>query len=427
MEEDIKKGLGQKSKNKLLESRLDEAITKADQIINFESAHDIELLQALDIVKNFIIRKKRICYGGTAMNALLPKKDKFYDPNYDIPDYDFITDNGENDVKELVDDLERSGFKDVYTKMGIHKGTMKVLVNYVPIADITKIDESTYKSFFEQTKKIHNMYYANENILRMMMYLEMSRPRGEVERWKKVYQRIELINSYFPLKPCAKKHYKKDVPKDLRELIYKYVILHKRVLANIDLESIYKQSLHTKKMEFNIHMNGGNIVFYTPDIKYDAENLKKILGLPDIKIIFHPSRGEFLANRITLLHNNIPLALLVEETACHSYNNIKTNEKGKIVRIASLETLITLHYSLYFLSKSEKTYLCDIAKCIDTLSKLVISNTSIFKPFPTDCTGYQKGYPTLLREKVSRIQEEKNKLKGKTLKKKNSSLKKNEY
>ena len=87
---------------------------------------------------------------------------------------------------------------------------------------------------------------------------------------------------------------------------------------------------------------------------------------------------------------------------------------------------ITLHFSLYFLSKSEKTYLCDIAKCIDTLSKLTISRTSIFKPFPTDCAGYQKGYPTLLREKVVRIKEEKKKIKRKTLKKKNSSLKKNE-
>ena len=30
-----------------------------------------------------------------------------------------------------------------------------------------------------------------------------------------------------------------------------------------------------------------------------------------------------------------------------------------------------------------------------------------FPPFSLECSGYQKGYPTLLREKVKRIAEEK--------------------
>ena len=61
MEEDIyKKSLIKKSK--IVEKKLDDAISEAENVIDFESAHDPEIIQALTIVKNFIIRKKRICY-----------------------------------------------------------------------------------------------------------------------------------------------------------------------------------------------------------------------------------------------------------------------------------------------------------------------------------------------------------------------------
>ena len=210
MEEDIyKKSLIKKSK--IVEKKLDDAISEAENVIDFESAHDPEIIQALTIVKKFIIRKKRICYGGTAMNALLPKKDKFYDPEYSLPDYDFITYDGENDVKGLVDDLKNAGFKDVLHRVGMHEGTKKILVNYVPVADITESDKDTYNIILESSKNIGGVHYTNENVLRMMMYLELSRPRGEVVRWKKVYERLELINKYFPIKSCVKKHIKKDI------------------------------------------------------------------------------------------------------------------------------------------------------------------------------------------------------------------------
>ena len=64
MEEDIHvKKLS--NQNKVLEKHLLNAISKAEEVLDFESAHDPEIIQALTIVKNFIIRKKRICYGGT--------------------------------------------------------------------------------------------------------------------------------------------------------------------------------------------------------------------------------------------------------------------------------------------------------------------------------------------------------------------------
>ena len=209
------------------------------------------------------------------MNALLPKKDKFYDPEYSLPDYDFITYDGENDVKGLVDDLKNAGFKDVLHRVGMHEGTKKILVNYVPVADITESDKDTYNIILESSKNIGGVHYTNENVLRMMMYLELSRPRGEVVRWKKVYERLELINKYFPIKSCVKKHIKKDISPDIKNLLFNYVIYNQRVLANLELESIYKKSLSKKNLLFNSSYFHGKLIFYSPDVENDVSNLKK--------------------------------------------------------------------------------------------------------------------------------------------------------
>jgi hypothetical protein len=46
----------------------------------------------IKIVEDFIIRKKLICYGGTAINNILPERDQFYNKEGD-PDYDFFSSN----------------------------------------------------------------------------------------------------------------------------------------------------------------------------------------------------------------------------------------------------------------------------------------------------------------------------------------------
>ena len=40
----------------------------------------------------------------------------------------------------------------------------------------------------------NKIYYAPPNFLRMSMYLELSRPDGDVSRWEKVLKRLILLN-----------------------------------------------------------------------------------------------------------------------------------------------------------------------------------------------------------------------------------------
>ena len=421
MEEDINTTAkeAQITKDKHVEKKLEKAIQQAQEILDFESAHDIEMIHALNIVKNFIIKKKRVCYGGTAMNALLPKKDKFYDPNFNLPDYDFLTPNLETDIKELVNDLENAGFKDVYNKVGVHKGTKKVLVNYVPIADLTYVDNEVYETFLKESKVIDKLHYTNEHMLRMMMYLELSRPRGEVERWMKVYERLNLINDNFNFISCKKKHFLKEIPFETRKNILDFIIQRQRILINLETEGVYKQSLTNKNVKYSLR-KGGALYFYSQDIKRDAYDLKQLLGLSNLRIMYYSKKSDYLPERIRLVHNNKTIAVIIHENACISYNSVET-EDNRVLLIGSLETIIHAHYMLFFFTKSEKSFLCKIGNCIETLDKLRKSKVSQFPPFSITCSGYQKGYPTLLREKVIRIKKEKTK---KEIKKKNITIKK---
>ena len=84
--------------------RLAAAADEASELIKYESAHNSEIQYAIDIVAKFLRKKKRVCYGGTAINAILPRSLKFYDPQKDLPDYDFFTPHPEQDIKDIVKD-----------------------------------------------------------------------------------------------------------------------------------------------------------------------------------------------------------------------------------------------------------------------------------------------------------------------------------
>ena len=84
----------------------------------------------ISIVEKFIKDNKLICYGGTAINNILPKEDQFYDLSREIPDYDFFSPDAKNDAKKLADIYGNLGYSDVEAKAGQHFGTFNVFVIY---------------------------------------------------------------------------------------------------------------------------------------------------------------------------------------------------------------------------------------------------------------------------------------------------------
>jgi len=218
MEEDIRYLLKQERLDKRVFDRLENAIDIAQERIDYELASDKELRYALEIVEAFLRRKKRVCYGGTAMNAQLPEGKKFYSEK-DLPDYDFFSPKMESDVEELVNDLQKAGFQDVFHRVGMHEGTKKILVNYIAVADISEMEYDIYDIVFKRSVVIKGIHYTDPDILRMMMYLEISHPKGEVARWTKVYERVLLMNEAFPFEKCEEEERKEKYKEKQKEVI----------------------------------------------------------------------------------------------------------------------------------------------------------------------------------------------------------------
>jgi len=390
--------------------RLEEAIEEASKRTQQESANDEELRRALGIVEAFIKRKKRVCYGGTAMNAVMPEAKKFYDPKYDLPDYDFYTPFVEEDIKELVGDLEKAGFKDIYHKVGIHKGTKKVLVNFVPIADISYIEEELFNVLLKRSVLIEGVHYTDDIVLRMMMYLELSRPKGDVLRWKKVFERLELINEIFPIKACKyeKKGKAAHIPFSHRESILQYIIEWQRILCNGPIIPLYSRGIRKRDAVFKIQ-EGGPILFTSPDPRVDSYALKKILG-DKVSLYRHKERGEIVPERIEIREGDTVLCMILKETACHSFVNVPVSD-GRVIYIGSLEFLISLYISLLiFTTKPEDILgtrvLCSVKQFIRLANENYGAAGSQFQPFSLQCRGHQAGYASLLRAKFLRVQEE---------------------
>jgi hypothetical protein len=175
-----------------------------------------EIKKMISIVEQFIRYKKSIVYGGTALNNILPEDDQFYNKELEIPDYDFYSPTALDDAKELADIFFENGFEDCEAKSGMHHGTYKVYVNFIPIADITYLAPEIYNALRKEAIDKNGILYTPANFLRMSIYLELSRPAGDVERWNKVYDRLLLLNKHYPFssKNCSTVEFQRGLDKE---------------------------------------------------------------------------------------------------------------------------------------------------------------------------------------------------------------------
>ena len=72
-------------------SILREAVDEANILVGKKLAQSEEVLNIINILEHFLRVNKTICYGGTAVNNILPEQYKFYNRNIEIPDYDFFS------------------------------------------------------------------------------------------------------------------------------------------------------------------------------------------------------------------------------------------------------------------------------------------------------------------------------------------------
>jgi len=412
--------------------RIKNASEKAQEKLDYYSAHDDQVLLSVSVVEQFLKKKHRICYGGQAINAYLPAKYKFYDPETSIPDYDFFTPSQHEDIEAIVTALKKAGFEEISVREGMHEGTLKVYVNYIPVADLSIIDPKLYRALSKRATRIDEITYLDANSLRMLMYLELSRPRGEVKRWQKVFERLMLFNEFVSVKECIPSGplIKNKLTLEQVQLTVDYVMKEKRIFAGADLLSFYETSMAKKSRSTEwVFSHKKPILFLSSDAQADARHLltefQFLPGKP-IKIQYYSYKGLDYLPAIYILHDaGHPLVMVIQHSACHSYYTLPIKGKGSI-RIASLDTLITLYFTLGFMNN--KYFNIDSMECLaNHFVQLSIKarkqgDQFMFPFISLSCAGHQTTISSLIRAKVKRMtvkkKEIKNLLKRKTLSKK---------
>jgi hypothetical protein len=394
----------------VLEKSIDEAIDLRDEAM----VRDPALRKALGIVEAFLRRTGRICYGGMAINAHLPSNYKFYDFSKVLPDYDFFTPNPESDIKTLVGAFKDAGYESVSARVGMHEGTTKIFVNYTAVADISFMPVWLYTILYKRSIVDDGVHYADADFLRMNMYLELSRPKGEVERWEKVYKRLVLLNSMKkPLKQGCK-HKKVGLTKlksGMHEAIMQYIVSENLIFAGADLERIYKHPNVTGAGY--VLKSSRPVLAYSNSPESHLQAIRQILHDADpsmpLQNMHWDARGDLIPELFGIQSRGRVLVLLIREQFCHAYNTV-TLPGGKTLRVTSLDSAITLFYTLSYVRGLDGLVPKSIHCFADALVQVSMNTRdkgvpSKFPLFPATCHGHQPSKASLLEAKAQRVAE----------------------
>jgi hypothetical protein len=397
-------------------------VDKAQEKIAKRVVNTPEIQKIISIVEKFIKQKKLVCYGGIAINALLPDKDKIYNKDIDLPDYDFFSSNALHDAKELADIYAKQGYTEVEAKAGQHHGTFKVFVNFLGVADITSLPKDLFNTVKKQAVKVDGILYTDANFLRMGMFLELSRPSGDTDRWEKVMKRLALINKYHPLKISNCKHMDFQRPMDENNQVDKIYETVKNTLIEegVVFFGSYAISYYSQYMPKNLRKK----IQHIPDFDVLAHHPKKTAllvknkleetGIKNVNIIKHESIGEVVPENYEVRVGKDTVVFIYKPVACHSYNVLMIN--GDKIKIATIDTMLSFYLAFLYADKpyyNTERILCMSKFLYDVQQENRLEQKGLLRRFSIICYGHQESREDMRSEKAKIFQKLKNKKESK--------------
>ena len=390
------------------------SVDKAEENTGRASVNSEDVKKMISIVEGFLRKKQLIAYGGTAINSILPKQDQFYNKDIELPDYDFFTPNALEDTKELCDLYAKAGFIEVEGKPGVHHGTFKVFVNFTPVADITYIHKDIFKEIKKESIRIGGILYSPPNYLRMAMFLELSRPAGDVSRWEKVMKRLTLLNKNFPLtaKNCNKVNFQRNMAKGKKEDKIFETIKSTFIDQDVVFFGGYAMALYSNYMPKKQKRRFQK----SPDFDVLAEDPEKVadiikerlhdIGVKDVRIVKRDAIGEIVAQHCEIIIGKDTVAFVYEPLACHSYNVI--DENGEKIKIATIDTMLSFYLAFLYASRDyydKDRILCMSQYLFKVQQKNRLKQKGLLRRFSIKCYGKQLTLEDMRAEKAKKYEE----------------------
>lgn len=397
------------------------AVDTIEELEGKSMVDDPKVRDIIAIMEDFMRNEKLICYGGTAINNILPEEDQFYNHDIEIPDYDCYSPNALYHAKKLADIYFRKGYTEVEAKSGVHVGTFKVFVNFIPVADLTQIVPELYRNLRKDAIRIDGVLYCPPNFLRMAMYLELSRPRGDVSRWEKVTKRLALLNKNYPLEDVKcenieiQRLFQTNVPETERDELFTVSL---KTLADngVVFFGAMAQRLYMKHLPEYAKKQIPNVPDFdvlSTDPSKTARILKERIeyaGFNRVKIIRKPGIGEIIAPHYEVTVAGETVVFIYQPLACHSYNIIKSH--GKSLKIATIDTMLNLYLAFLYVNRpyyNPIRILCMCEELFKIQERNRLSQDGVLRRFSINCYGKQETIQDIRAEKVEKYKELKDK------------------
>jgi hypothetical protein len=299
---------------------------------------DKEMLKnAYKIVKQFIIEKSIIIFGGLAIDyALRLKGTSIYNTD-ELPDYDCLSDRNVDDAYDLAEILFNTGFENVKVIRAKHPETMRVRINLLTVADIRYIPTEYYQNY--KTLIYKKISILHPDIQRLDIHRALSFPLQNTmmedifHRWEKDIKRFNLYEQYYPItmkeinvSPISKEY---TLPEKITNKKYALYGFMAYAMYCKEFKKIYKQKVN----DIQLH-----------SISFTSSNTC-IVEIPiDLNLLVITDKSTNI-NKIT--HNNI-IGLIPEYSES---NNIITyyTDLLSIVEIDNIQVVNIQYLLLYFL------------------------------------------------------------------------------
>jgi hypothetical protein len=250
------------------------------------------------------------------------------------------------------------------------------------------------------------------------MYLELSRPAGDVSRWEKVLKRLILLNKNYPLvgNNCYNMNFQRRMEnKEKQDEIYDNV--QKTLLdQGVVFFGGYALALYSRYMPKELRhqlekIPDFDVLSETPLLT--AEIIKERLSdvdIKDVKIIKRPGVGEIIAPNYEIKVGHDTVAFVYEPIACHSYNII--HEEGYEIKVATIDTMLSFYLAFLYADRpyyDKQRILCMADYLFEVQEKNRLSQKGLLKRFSINCVGHQTTVEELRANKAKKYTE----LKGK--------------
>lgn len=371
-----------------------EKITVTNKLQLYASIH---MENIISIVELFLKNNKILCYGGTAINNILPEHIKFYEKLLDIPDYDFYSTNAIRDLVRLADKLHAAGFTDIEVKSSVvHEGVYKLYIKKIPIADTHQLSSDLFNIMYEDSVHYNGIAYVSPDYLRLNIYKELAAPKGDISRWEKIYERLQLLNKYHPFNEnnkCSHLNFMREFVADSNVIETTYTCI-RDILIEEGVVFLGGYACGAYNSNNEIHVPDFDVLsMHAHSVASRVRVALEHAGIINIDIVHKLPIGDGrISNHYEISIDAVIVCTIYEPMSCYGYNSILVNDK--YVNIASIDTMMFFLLALRYISKNKYNIdriLCMAQFMIRTMrNKSKFNKTGIFKRFDVECYGNEK-------------------------------------